>query len=87
MWLQGGTVPLPMPESGHGDDTKKSGEEEEEGEEEGGVEWEGEGAVEGGENVLELLFNTLRGMIPDALTTLYDASSDELQVIIKQIAF
>ena len=83
MWLQGGTVPLPMPESGHGDDTKKSGEEEEEGEEEG----EGEGGIEGGENVLELLFNTLRGMIPDALTTLYDASSDELQVIIKQIAF
>ena len=83
MWLQGGTVPLPMPESGHGDDTKKSGEEEEEGEEEGGV----EGGVEGEENVLELLFNTLRGMIPDALTTLYDASSDELQVIIKKIAF
>ena len=83
MWLQGGTVPLPMPESGHGDDTKKSGEDEEEGDEEGGVEV----GVEGEENVLELLFNTLRGMIPDALTTLYDASSDELQVIIKQIAF
>ena len=79
MWLQGGTVPLPMPESGHGDDTKKHGEQEEEGEGNGN----GKGGGVGGEIVLELLSNTLRGLIPDALTTLYDASSDELQVINK----